>query len=573
MFSGSHIKQAVALVDAEINRNNSLHATNWYYNKGHLKLNEDVQIVGKFELFEHSILLYKKLDTNELEIEFIDLDNEGFIYPKVEIKEKEIIKADNYIYEQSSENGMFKIGVKAKIAVLAHKDVFEDTVVVSKSFADNLKHIERRDIVVTLGMDDEFTRFSDESLFPTETDKIITSIRTRTSYNLMSFNKENISETNRFRDHKIVEGSGKINTRVYLGNDFELSGSPTHVFLKESFDKEIEYHKSFFKIVKGNLEDETTISTTLANIINYYESLFGEKRDVTLLKRRDISDKSIVKFITIKENGMVSGDKLAVNMYGGKSLVRVLEDSEMPIASNGKVMDVVSTAQYIIGRMNLSQLIESEYNKVIEQFELRILEEKELEKKVVILSEFLFDVCELKIDFSYEDLVEMINEEDFKLIAVIDEHKSLIQDFKPEVYDQLTLKGKILEGKTLILENYVLKLKHLAKKKSSFCSLPSSNEAGKPIRSNKALLSYSNSPVSLGNMEFSILKATAPSVLKEIYDFRSFNKGNRETFAKIMTKVDLEEISLDKLVNKEMYSKQSTQKLFEEYKTSLGIEI
>ena len=571
MFLSSHINQAIPVVDSDTNPINSVYSQIWHSGDTFQISQTDTKIIKKFRLMEHTFILINNFKDKVIDLHFVDQNNNGFKYKDIEPDLDNVKKEGEIIYEQGSENRLFSIGKVANVAVSIHKELFEDTIAISKSFAEKLSHIESKTFNLKIYKDVEFVnQFGDDENFIPIADNakgVTLTTRRRSDINFASFSKSKMAEPNIFRDFKTYDGEGKTFIDVYINPAMNPIKTPTWDYLKMKSEETLNRMREFCEMVEEFCKDDHKTTLLVFNLYNYYKDLIN---GVSKYNKVEFKDTAILKITLDNEVKFTDGSKLT-NLCGTKGLTKILEDSEMLTDEKGKPVDVLIDTTTIIGRMNLSQIREMEVNKIIDLVQEKIDNTINVEEKVEILYDFLDNTCKLQLRFDEELMRETVLDPNFKVRAITEEiPNSVYNEHAVDLYKQLYYKGKPQRNKVLVGKKYILKLKHVANKKSSAVALPSENSSGKPVRSNKKeLMKLSDQPSSLGSMELSHLRCVGLEVLEEINVLRGRNKTNRVEFAKHL--INSENISIHG-INKDKTNNPSSQ-LFDETLVSMGITL
>ncbi len=145
-MASSHLTQALPLIDAEVASSPSI------YNKDMVKYSDmityakdDMENLGKVKLQNEEFLLLKS--EKELELYKVDTPilSSAFTARHTYVNEKKKIKKGEPIIVtgNATMEGNLKIGVNALTGYMVYGNNFEDSIIVSESFAKRLVHIEK----------------------------------------------------------------------------------------------------------------------------------------------------------------------------------------------------------------------------------------------------------------------------------------------------------------------------------------------------------------------------------------------------------------------------------------------
>ena len=568
---GIHTLQSIAVEDGDIDTVNSIYGQIAHAGSTYKIADENIEILERYELFNHKFVLFKRLDNNALDIVFVDINKNEFMRPS-KVSSKKILKKGEILVEHESSNKFLNLGMRAKTGVILDKGTFEDAIMVSESFANRIKFYGEKNYLITIDEDQEMVNLNeDKSVFkpiPDKTDDLLLVLRKRSSLNFLSFKKENLDHPDFLRDYKTFKAEGDVEFFVYISEDTKQVDTRTWRWLRNEFERTLAVHKIFINDINKLIDEnkELKMSSALANLYNYYLAFVNCK--LNKYNKKPLTG-ALLNISVRKRYNISEGSKLS-NKHGLKGLIKIYKDEEM-FKLNGQPLDIVFGAETVQGRMNMGAIREMQMNRIIEIVEKNIkkfAKNKDTHDLAISGFEEFLNICNLNIEIDKEELITMFNDPEFELIALIDKPNiKAINEFKPKLKREISRDEQTF--KATVGTMYFHVLKHEPIKKSSAVALPAENEKGMPIRSNKKeYLKLNDSASKWGTMELDHLFSAAPAIAEEFVRFRSQNRGNREELARQLMMNPIDEVNINAKVEENVSTS-----FFKEMLISLGIKL
>lgn len=572
-MTSSFLVQSLPLVNGEEPKAQSIYNKEMVSNSDMITYaKEDTEVIDKIKLMDENFLLL--LTENELELLKTDtpyLSSAFTAYHTYVTDKKKIKKGDKLLVTgNATKEGNLKIGMNALVGYTVYGENFEDSAIISESFAKRLKHVER-DVVTFIinkneyllnlyGDENEYKCLPDIGSEINKASRIICAKR-RVNHGWNSFielSKESSRRINFLSDDDVYYSKGVIKDICIYSNLDKEEEDDQNAFTKainKYIMKNDEDIKKFLSLIEPYLKrykdknDSFTFGPNLQFYYNKFRKIDAE--NVMTLNERKFNG-YFVKIIIERECAAEIGTKIA-NTHGGKNIVtKILPDHKMPIRKeDGKSLDVIFSPNSVIGRLNIGQILETTLNRISE----------EVYKEFVSLSNE--DALKLYIDFMKDLLPDRLHNnlnvlsklKDKKLdkfilsvkesgyIPIIQVPFETIPFDKIKVWynrykmtdDIVIIDDKETVNPILTGYQYILKLKHLPEKKISCTSVrkfgSKTLQPSKDTASNKTYKSpISSSPNTLGEQETSILAALSDdmSLLKELIFLKSSDVKNRD---------------------------------------------
>lgn len=252
--------------------------------------------------------------------------NQSYINNDLKIKVGDKVKKNQIIAEGwQTKDGKLALGMNARVAYLPFKGYnYEDGIVVSRSFAKKMASEEMEEQVIEIPKKWKGGRGSNVS------DELIAYTRN--------------PEVNQKLDK---DGIIKVGQYVKPGDILVATLKP--VIKKDSYDN---YEEA---ILAEEKELKYTYNPIKIESSSYVE---GEVKRVTIINNPDASNKQKVVITLINSKPLKLGDKIS-GRHGNKgTITKILDDDEMPVAEDGKSVDVLFSPLAVPSRKNVGQLFE-----------------------------------------------------------------------------------------------------------------------------------------------------------------------------------------------------------------------
>lgn len=328
-------------------------------------------------------------------------------------------------------------------------------------------------------------------------------------------------------DKFTVEGT-VVDIDIRCNNPDNIANNPYYSQVKYYYDEDQLFCRNFVEVI----ESLGSVYTQSYDVRKMYY-ICKAKLDKTQFIKDRLFSNVIIEITLVEQNMIQIGDKLS-DRYGGKGVVvDILEDEEMPVLSNGKIVDIIFNKSTCINRLNPGQLFEVEINhiaqRLLEHMETGVLSTDQcLEQYVKFLK-----LCGDQYGDYVDTTISMMNDGDRELLLNdILSYSGIFQVLRP-ISDSFTLdklalvlkefswatqyevlvpmrnsKGERIYRKArrpiICGTKYVYRLKQYAREKFSVCSLSSTNIRNENSRSkaNKMFRAlYTSTPIRFGEME------------------------------------------------------------------------
>ena len=573
-MASSHLTQALPLIDAEVASSPSI------YNKDMVKYSDmityakdDMENLGKVKLQNEEFLLLKS--EKELELYKVDTPilSSAFTARHTYVTDKKKIKKNEPIIVtgNATMEGNLKIGVNALTGYMVYGNNFEDSIIVSESFAKRLVHVEKDVIKFVVNANEYLLNiYGDENEYKclpeigSEIDpysRIVCAKRVvDKGFNAFVELSRNSNRTiNFFGNDTIYYNKGKIvDISIYsnLEENEEQEKSEFHKSIEPYLNKNREDIKHFLSLVEPyfkeyrNKESEFKFGPNL----QFYYNKFRKIDNNNVLTLNDKKFNGLLFKITVERECVAEiGTKLS-NTHGGKGVItKILPDHEMPIRKkDGKNLDLIFSPNSVIGRINTGQIFEVLMNRIAEEVYEEMFSKNSAEESMSLYLEFLKDLLPKRLHSQIKPLEKL---KDKKLLSFIESIKEDGFLYIPQVPfenitfnniskwynrykltdDYITIKGHDIINPIATGKQLILKLKHEPSKKISYVNVKKFGtktlqpaKAGNEFKSSK--LPNLASPNTLGEQECSILMALSKDmhVLKELAFLKSSDAHNRE---------------------------------------------
>lgn len=275
----SHLTQSLWVTGCEPPRVQSI------YNKEMVKYSnmikyakEDCVNLGKINLMDEEFLLIKY----ENELELIKIDNpvlsSAFTAYNTFVNTKEKIKKNDKILVtgNSTEDGNLQIGVNALVGYVVYGKNFEDSIIISESFAEKITHVERDTISFVInknefllniyGKDGEYKCLPDIGSYIDPKSRIVCAKR------MVNKGWNSFSTLSKYSNDKInFTGVDDI----YYGN-----GKVVDISIYSNIHEDEEYEKTdFYKSIKPYLDRNSNNIKYFLDIIKEYIPRYKDKDD------------------------------------------------------------------------------------------------------------------------------------------------------------------------------------------------------------------------------------------------------------------------------------------------------
>lgn len=500
-------------------------------------------------------------------------------------------------------------GANLNAVYLSYKGLtYEDGIVVSESAAKKMSHtdvntyefiVNRNDILLNL-YGDELIYKALPSIGEEVKDNVLCGIRRINNSKVVSdYKTHNLKKLK--NDDTLYMASGVVTDIEVFGNYIHNDKSIFTSQLRDVIEEAKEGYSQLVDLVEILKEEEFELSDDLI----YYTSKAKDYLNDEKPYQGDRGKKFHGYFVRItvaRETPLIKGSKIT-NRYGGKGVVsRVIPDKEMPVNEYGEIVDVILNPLGVIGRKNISQLIEQELNflshNIIREFgnDNKLLLEKIIDFYSILSEVQPVEGREINLVKDYVDyFINFTNNlSEGKLNEFLEEFKEIgnFPIYQPPFWDtvDLDILGKLydkfpyqlykfdgIEDRLMMGKIYYFALKHLADGKYSVRSSEGSNLVGTPYRSNAKYkdgkVLFNSNPVKMGEQEYFLLSMlNNPEVHNKFIKSYSSSYEARQYMNELLISKPINKIT--RVINEEINNKASNaaQVVMGELR-SLGIDI
>lgn len=328
-------------------------------------------------------------------------------------------------------------------------------------------------------------------------------------------------------DKYTVEGK-VVDINIYCNNPENIAVNPYYTQVKHYYDEDQKFCKNFVEVIES-LGGVYKLSYDVQKLLHNCKAKLNK---IQFIKDRPFSN-IIIDMVLVEQNMIQVGDKLS-DRYGGKGVVvGILEDEEMPILSNGKIMDIIFNKSTCVNRLNAGQLFEVEINHIaqrnLEYMQSGVLTTDEC---LEIYVEFI-RLCNSDHAMYIKNYLAGLDDRDRELYLdslltstgiyqslrpisdsfTIDKLNDLYKAFPWATQYEVSVPMRNSKGQRVYKKarrpiicgtKYIYRLKQYAREKFSVCSLSATNIRNENSRSkaNKMFRGlYTKTPIRFGEME------------------------------------------------------------------------
>lgn len=303
---------------------------------------------------EIAIIKYSNGDGDVIELrpkEYYQFDKTliPYIYDGCEFKKGDVLASTRNINKFTKE---MMLGKNLYIGFLSLSWNYEDSIVISKSCAEKLSHVNVHHKKLHLDKDQLLYSISGFDYTPIRGNGSIVK-KGDILFNIGRYDENSITTLLDSGTPIYAEESGRFfyNIKIRQENVPHVNMSKWLKYkLKCQLDQE-QKKKSIFKTIKSS------------------KSKVFEKKYCYLDNRKLIDTKiAVIEYWIINDKPAALGSKIA-NRHGNKGVIsRILDDDQMPRTESGKPLDVVFNSLGVFSRMNVGQLFESTLNELIYKY-------------------------------------------------------------------------------------------------------------------------------------------------------------------------------------------------------------
>lgn len=162
-------------------------------------------------------------------------------------------------------------------------------------------------------------------------------------------------------DKFTVEGT-VVDIDVHCNNPDNIANNPYYSQIKYYYEDNQRFCSNFVEVV----ESLGSVYKLSYDVQKMYYNCKAKLSGTQFIKDRPFSN-IIIDITLIEQNMLQIGDKVS-DRYGGKGvIVGIIPDEDMPILSNGKIIDIIFNKSTCINRLNAGQLFEVEINHIAQR--------------------------------------------------------------------------------------------------------------------------------------------------------------------------------------------------------------
>jgi len=351
-----------------------------------------VKVINKFNIGGYNpmrTVIYRDLETGEISyfnVKRYSSYSNDYGYEnvmKMMIQEGDIIPQGTEVYSSPSKDGdVYKMGVNANVAFMTLLETTEDLFPISESFAKRLSplSITTKRINVNLkryplnlnGNTEEYKIFPDLGEF-VRPDGILAAWRPSKKYSMMfDLHQSRLGQVNHLFDQKVYAhpGAQVVDVDVYLNSKANIPVQP--------YGQVRAYHEASLVYYHAIVEAYELCKSL--PISDKFNTLVTKAMGMLLAAKRFVPNvgkntkiQLIDKFapiglridITLAHRVMVNNGFKCTGREGGKGVVVIRPDNEMPIDEQGFRADICIDPVSVLKRTNIIQLYEQYINRLL----------------------------------------------------------------------------------------------------------------------------------------------------------------------------------------------------------------
>ena len=451
----------------------------------------------------------------------------------------DLIPKDSVLYKSTSydEYNNYRFGVNATFCYTSDVRTTEDAILVSESFADSFRCVEVETIKVSVndndvllnlyGDDNNYKCFPDVGEYIN--DAIICATRRINNEQIFyDFKETNLRKINFSEDVLCIEhgyGGKIVDIKVYSNKTIdEMEVNEYHAQVNKYYRNEQRYYKELIEATQDVVMDNKDHSRNFNYIYKKSKDITNDNVKWCEQHGKKPFSNMIIEFTVEREVPLKEGSKIT-GLFGNKGVIsKIVPDDEMPVLSNGKVVDVLFNCLGVINRLNSFQLFEQSINFIMNRTidRIKTLETNDQRAALIFTMINHFNTRQAKeMGAMYGRLDEEGREEFIQdvykrgIFVHIPPfwHEKPLFDVISEIYDKydwltpykayIKKNGRYrpIMNDLIVGEMYIIRLKQTASKGLSTRSVGGVNLIGVPVKDAQAKenkILYSKTPCRLG---------------------------------------------------------------------------
>ena len=552
IMTTGHLKQAMTPINPEFPKVFTEYENMvGKYSTGIKRASREWRVIDKIYKFEEGNHLYTLVVKDEatgyydvIQKKLVEdlTEKFGFRYNTEDldkIQVGDLIPKDSVLYKSTSydEYNNYRFGVNATFCYTSDIRTTEDAIIVSKSFADKFRCVEVETIKVSINDNDVLLNLYGDDVnykcFPDIGEQINDSIicatrRINNEQIFYDFKETNLRKINFSEDVLCIEhgtGGRILDIRVYSNKTLEeMEMNDYHAQVNKYYVNEQRYYKEIVEATKDVVMDRKDHSRNFNYMYKKSKDILDEKVKWSEQHGKKPFSNMIIEFTVEREVPLKEGSKIT-GLFGNKGVIsKILPDDEMPILSNGKVVDVLFNNLGVVNRLNSFQLFEQSINFIMNRTIDRVKELETNDQRAGLIFTMIkhFNTRQAKeMGEMYSKLDEEGKEEfmqDIYKRGVFVHippfwHERPLFDVLSEIYDKydwltpytayIKKNGRYrpIMNELIVGEMYLIRLKQTAAKGLSTRSVGGVNLIGVPVKDAQAKenkILYSKTPCRLG---------------------------------------------------------------------------
>ena len=313
-MASSHLVQALPLVEGEMPISQSIYNKEMVkYSDMIVKAKDRTDNLGRVKLMDEEFLLVK----TEKELELVKIDtpilSSAFTARHTFVNENKVIEKDENILVMgnATEEGNLTIGTNGLTGYMLYGNNFEDSIIISQSFAKKLKHVEKDVIKFVVnaneyllniyGDENEYKCLPDIGDYINPNSRIVCAKRVinKGYHEFIELSKNVNRKINFFDDDTVYYSKGKVVDICIYSNLEEIEG-----------EEKNDFYKSIEPIMNKNKEDIKHFISLVEPYLKMYKDrnidfTFGPNLQFYYNKYRKIDKENVLTYFDKKFNGLL----------------------------------------------------------------------------------------------------------------------------------------------------------------------------------------------------------------------------------------------------------------------------
>lgn len=600
MFAASHIEQAIPLLNPETPRVfTGFESVYGKYTNSYLKADKDYRVIAVIQknpstMFEY---LYVVQDISTFEYDIIDVKHHeslaqkiGYIRPLKYSNFKkvgDIIKKDEVIYKSNNhdEHFNYRYGVNMKAAFVAISETIQDGVVISESLANRVRFYEIDEVEFPIAKSDillnTYGKLGEYKCFPDIGEKIVNNTicykrKIKKTTAIPTLTKRALSKNISTDD--IYTGSGSVlDIEVFVNDKEHLYMNEYNSQLIKYYENLYQYHEKITHILSAIVKNKSSKYTfKLLSQLRYSSDFIND--DVKITNNKNSLEFAYIKFKTIKEFRLYTGNKVT-NRFGGKGvIVAIWPDDKMPKDKYGNTAEILLSPASSIARAIPGQMFEQEINFIASGIQKTILPKlKSVKSKIETIQRF-YDMISDEFSSKLKQEIKLMDDDELSTFVDTIEKDGFYIQQDPfgddltlpklrDIYKEFKIYPNTLKFNVDISKNYdfetqrdivigdmyMMVLEQTPFSKYSVRSIGAVNSLGLPVKSKNPRI-YPDKPVKFSELCLynSLTWVKDPKEIYKLYETHSVDPKLRSDLVKqLATEDPLDLHDLDRSGDKE----------------------